>query len=122
MIQDAVSHGVTIRFDTSFVSFEQTDDRVETILLDQISGQEYTVTSKYLVAADGANSKVVSELGLVLSMKPQGPMVLNILCEVDLTKHMEGREGNLHWVLASNSFLTTDPPSRRKAACVGLVE
>jgi flavin-dependent dehydrogenase len=92
-------HGVTVRFDTEFISFQEISDKlVETKLHDRVNGHEYVITSKFLVGADGANSKVVTQLGLELIDKPKGPIALNILCEVDLSKYMDARVGNLTWV------------------------
>ena len=92
-------HGVTVRFDTEFISFKEISDKlVETKLHDRVNGHNYVLTSKYLIGADGANSKVVTQLGLELVDKPKGPIALNILCEVDLSKYMDARVGNLTWV------------------------
>ena len=99
LVKDAWQHGVTVRLNTEFVSFEQTSEKVDTILRDRVTKQEYTVTSKYLIGADGANSKVVAQLGLPLDIKPKTQMALNMICEIDLSKRMDNREGSLHWVL-----------------------
>ena len=105
LIKDACLHGVKIRFDTEFIRFEQKADHVETVLHDRINDYEYTVNSKYLVGADGGNSKVVSQLGIPFNIEPHGPLALNIIFEMDLTKYMDSRNGVLHWVTPYRTFL-----------------
>jgi 2,4-dichlorophenol 6-monooxygenase len=99
LVKDASLHGVIVRLNIEFVSFEQTSEKVDTILRDRVTKQDYTVTSKYLVGADGAKSKIVAQLGLPLDIQPQTQMALNLICEIDLSKRMDNREGSLHWVL-----------------------
>lgn len=102
-------HGATLRFNTEFVSFTDVSGKyVDTKLRDRTFGHEYVVRSKYLIGADGANSKVVEQLGLELVEKPKGPIALNICCEVDLSKHMDARVGNLHYVSSMGVDLTLD--------------
>jgi 2,4-dichlorophenol 6-monooxygenase len=108
LIKDASLHGVKFRFDTEFVRSEQTTGQVKTVLRDRLNGYEYTVRSKYLVGADGANSKVVSQLNLPLDTKPPGPVALNILFDMDLAKYMESRNGGIHWVFLQMSHDSAD--------------
>jgi 2,4-dichlorophenol 6-monooxygenase len=98
-------NGVKIRFDTEFVRFEQTSEMVRTVVRDRVQNAEYTVASKYLIGADGANSKVVSQLGLPLDINSPGPVALNIVFELDLSKYMDSRNGNLHWVRPIKGFI-----------------
>ena len=54
---------VTIQFQTEFVSFEQTDDGVVTTVRDLVSGDVRTLSSAYLLGADGARSAVRDAIG-----------------------------------------------------------
>lgn len=64
LIRAAAHRGSKVRFDTEYLAMEQDDDGVTTTLLDRLSGQEFQVRSKYLIGADGANSKVVEHANL----------------------------------------------------------
>jgi len=60
---------------------------------------KYRVRSKYLFGADGARSKIVTDLGLPLISKPSKGVAINVLLRADLTKFMRARMGNLHFIL-----------------------
>lgn len=88
------------RFDTSFISFEDRgEEGVITTLKDDFSGSEYQVQSKYLIAADGARSRIVKQLDIPLNSQPGGGMAINVLVRADLSHLLEHRKGNLHWVM-----------------------
>jgi 2-polyprenyl-6-methoxyphenol hydroxylase-like FAD-dependent oxidoreductase len=67
----ATLNGFRCRFDTKFVSFEQSSDGVVTTLYDKVLAKSYTVRSKYLFGCDGARSPIVQQLGLPM-IKRQG--------------------------------------------------
>jgi 2,4-dichlorophenol 6-monooxygenase len=98
LVRDAVGHDVDMRFSTELITFEEITGGILATLRDRITGNEYTVTSKYLIGADGANSKVATQLGLPMDVKPQGPQALNILFDADLSLRMGTRTAGLHWV------------------------
>jgi 2-polyprenyl-6-methoxyphenol hydroxylase-like FAD-dependent oxidoreductase len=56
--------GSDLLFGTEMISFEQDTDGVTAILGDRDSGKKTTVRARYLVAADGARSKVRERLGI----------------------------------------------------------
>jgi 2-polyprenyl-6-methoxyphenol hydroxylase-like FAD-dependent oxidoreductase len=60
----AESLGARFRFATEVVSFEQDATGVRATLRDRDSGETSTVRAKYLVAADGAHSRVREALGI----------------------------------------------------------
>lgn len=94
-------NGIKIRRDTQFVSFveDAATGAITTTLLDKLSDQTFQVQSKYLFAADGARSQIVSQLGIPMLRRPGGGFAVNILLDADLSHIMENRTGNLHWVL-----------------------
>jgi aklavinone 12-hydroxylase len=57
-------HGAEIRGSTELVSFEERQDGVLAQLRDRVSGNETRVFADYLVAADGARSRVRRTLGI----------------------------------------------------------
>src|SRR5262249_36742255 len=60
----AVELGVTIRFDTELESFGQTPDEVIVRLRDRGTGEAFTVSVPYLVAADGHKGTVRASAGI----------------------------------------------------------
>jgi putative polyketide hydroxylase len=56
--------GSDLLFGTEMISFEQDTDGVTAILSDRDTGKKTTVRARYLVAADGARSKVRERLGI----------------------------------------------------------
>jgi hypothetical protein len=66
---------------------------------EKITNVIYTIHCKYLFGADGARIRVVQQLILPLIKTPGQGTALNILIKADLSHLMEGRTGNLHWIL-----------------------
>jgi 2-polyprenyl-6-methoxyphenol hydroxylase-like FAD-dependent oxidoreductase len=58
--------GATLRFSTEMVSFTQDGDGVTATIADRDSGQTDTVRASYMVAADGARSRVRDALGIAM--------------------------------------------------------
>jgi 2-polyprenyl-6-methoxyphenol hydroxylase-like FAD-dependent oxidoreductase len=56
--------GASIRFGTEVVSVEQDSSGVTSVIRDRETGRAETVRSQYLVAADGAHSRVRERLGI----------------------------------------------------------
>ena len=63
----AVGLGAEHRFGTELVSFEQHDDHVRSVIRSRDDGAEEVVVSDYLVAADGAHSRIRDQLGIAMS-------------------------------------------------------
>jgi 2-polyprenyl-6-methoxyphenol hydroxylase-like FAD-dependent oxidoreductase len=59
--------GAVHRFGTELVSFAQHDDHVSAVVRPRGGGVEETVTADYLVAADGAHSRIRDHLGISVS-------------------------------------------------------
>ncbi|WPG97938.1 Hypothetical protein R9X50_00072100 [Acrodontium crateriforme] len=101
LVKNATAKGWKVRFDTAFVKFERDspDAPIISTLKDTITGQEYTVRSKYLFGCDGARSQVARQLALPLLREPGQGIAINVLVEADLTEMMKHRTGNLHWIM-----------------------
>ena len=101
LVRYATNHGFKVRFDTSLVSFAQdTDAELYTVVVrDNLSNVEYKIRTKYLFGADGAQSRIVSQLGLPLSRKPGQGLAINVLVKTDLSHLVDSRKGNLHWAM-----------------------
>ena len=60
----ALGLGAQLRFGTDMVSFEQDQQGITAVIADRDSGRTETVRAAYLVAADGAHSRVRERLGI----------------------------------------------------------
>ncbi len=67
---------VDVSMSSECVSFSQDDTGVTVTVRDRQSGQERTIRSKYLVAADGASSFVRQSLGITTTKGTDGPFQL----------------------------------------------
>ena len=89
----ATQHGFKCRNDIEFVSFEHDEAGVTTTLHDLLTDETFQVRSRYLAGADGANSKVVAQLGLPLKHAGLPQLAMNVLVECDLSYMMNSRSG-----------------------------
>ena len=60
--EDAEKHGARILFSTECVSFEQDADGVTAVLRHRDTGEQQAVRARYMIAADGAHSRVLLTL------------------------------------------------------------
>lgn len=96
----AINHGWKIRFDSAFVEYERESPTspITTTIQDTITGNKWKVRSKYLFGCDGARSGVMRQLDIPLKKEPGQGLAINLLVEANLSKHLQHRTGNLHWV------------------------
>jgi 2,4-dichlorophenol 6-monooxygenase len=99
LFKTACSRGAQARLSTEYVSHEQDSDGVTTTCLDRLTGKTFTVRSKYLVGADGGNSKVAEHAGLTFEGRMGVAGSMNILFEADLSRYVAHRPSVLYWVL-----------------------
>ncbi|MBO0790052.1 MAG: FAD-dependent monooxygenase [Ktedonobacteraceae bacterium] len=83
--------GGDLRFNTELLSFEQDGEGVTAIVRERADGREYTVRADYMIAADGAGSRVRSALGVLTSGSGSLGHLLNILFRADLSELVRGR-------------------------------
>jgi len=105
LMKYATQHGFKCRNDVEFVSFEQDDSGVTTTLHDLLTNQTFRVRSRYLAGADGANSKVVAQLGLPLKHAGQPQFAMNVMVECDLCYMMDSRRGHQDGFADSSGLL-----------------
>jgi 2-polyprenyl-6-methoxyphenol hydroxylase-like FAD-dependent oxidoreductase len=98
LVAEAVKLGAEIRFNTEFISFQETTDMMITTLRDRATDEIYTISSKYLVGADGARSAVIDALKIPIIGK-QLNTAFNVHIKADLTKYIAHRPGSLNWIL-----------------------
>jgi 2-polyprenyl-6-methoxyphenol hydroxylase-like FAD-dependent oxidoreductase len=95
--------GAEHRFGTELVSFEQRDDHVASVIRPRGGGPEQTVTSDYLVAADGAHSPVRTRLGIPMTGRGSFADCITIYFKADV-RHLIG-DRNLSVVYVNNPGL-----------------
>lgn len=98
LVESATREGADFKFNTEFVRFEQAAESVITTLRDRATGEEFNVTSKYLVGADGARSAVLQALEIPV-VGCQLNTAFNIHIIADLSKYIKHRPGSLNWIL-----------------------
>ncbi|MGO4566663.1 FAD-dependent oxidoreductase [Rhizobium sp. 2YAF20] len=99
LFKTACSRGTQSRMSTEYLSHEQDADGVTTICRDRLTNKDITIRSKYLVGADGGNSKVAEHAGLTFEGKMGIAGSMNILFEADLSRYVAHRPSVLYWVL-----------------------
>lgn len=95
--------GSKYRFDTEYLSLEQDDTGVTALVRDRLSGEEYKIRAKYLVGADGGNSKVAEDIDLPFEGEMGKDGSINIICKMDLSRYVAHRPSVLYWVLQPGS-------------------
>lgn len=103
LVKTAAVRGAKVRFDTEYLSHEQDEDGVTTTLRDRITGHSFQIRSKYLIGADGANSKVASDIDLPLEGEMGKSGSMNLLFQADLTRFVAHRPSVLYWVIQPGS-------------------
>ncbi|QBD76904.1 FAD-binding monooxygenase [Ktedonosporobacter rubrisoli] len=72
-------------FGTELLSFEQNADGISALLLNRATGEQLTIRSNYLIAADGANSALRNTLGITTTEKWSGGYQANMYFRADLS-------------------------------------
>ena len=98
LVDEAKKAGAEFLFSAEFVRFEQSPNGVVTTLRDRNSNTEFTVSSKYLIGADGARSAVLAQLDIPIIGR-QLNTAFNVHIKADLAKYIVNRPGSLNWVL-----------------------
>ncbi|SDT61126.1 FAD-dependent monooxygenase [Bradyrhizobium canariense] len=88
----------TLRFNTEMTSFSQRPDAVTGLLTDRTTGAETPFTARYLIAAEGAQSRVRRALSVKMIGEEEVYDSVNILFHADLTQWVEHRPAALYFV------------------------
>ena len=95
LLEAARERGGDVRFYTECLGVSQDNDKVTARLKDRENGKEYTIKADYLIAADGANSPIRSQLKVPTTGRGAMGHLLNILFTADLKPLVENREFSL---------------------------
>ena len=99
LYKTACSRGTQSRMSTQYLSHIEDEDGVLSTCLDKLSNKEIKIRSKYLIGADGGNSKVAENIDLPFEGKMGVGGSMNILFKADLSKYVAHRPSVLYWVL-----------------------
>ena len=106
---------VELRFNTEMTAVVQDDDTVTATLTDRITGTETTVRAEYLIAADGAQSRVRPIVAREMIGREGVYDSVNILFNADLREWVHDRPAALYFVEQSDlraTFLTINAHDR----------
>jgi 2,4-dichlorophenol 6-monooxygenase len=98
LIDAAGREGAMLSFNTEYVSHEQDDDGVTVTLRDLRTQREMTQRVRYLLAFDGARSRVADELVLPFVGEQGRAGTVYALFDADLAKYVAHRPSILHWI------------------------
>jgi putative polyketide hydroxylase len=104
-----------LRFNTELTSFSQKPGAVTGVLTDRITGQETPFTTRYLIAAEGAQSRVRRALDVNMVGQEKVYDSVNILFQADLTEWVKHRPAALYFVEQEDlraTFLTINGSDR----------
>src|ERR1700761_3458993 len=87
-----------LRFNTEMTSFVQTADGITGVLTDRITGAETPFTARYLISAEGAQSRVRRALGVKMLGQEKVYDSVNILFHAELTQWVKDRPAALYFV------------------------
>jgi 2-polyprenyl-6-methoxyphenol hydroxylase-like FAD-dependent oxidoreductase len=94
----AVDLGAEHRFGTELMSFEQHDDHVRSVIRSRDDGSEEVVVSDYLVAADGAHSRIRDQLGIAMSGRGSFADCVTIYFKADVKPFLGDRNLSVVYV------------------------
>lgn len=98
LVDAAGRTGVILSFNTEYVSHEQDDAGVTVVLRDLRTQHEVTQRFRYVLAFDGAASRVASDVDLPFIGELARAGTVYALFDADLTKYVAHRPSILHWI------------------------
>jgi 2-polyprenyl-6-methoxyphenol hydroxylase-like FAD-dependent oxidoreductase len=104
-----------LRFSTEMTSFTQEGASVTGILTDRSTGAETPFSARYLISAEGAQSRVRRALGVKMVGEEKVYDSVNILFHADLTQWVKDRPAALYFVEQEDlraTFLTINGTDR----------
>jgi 2-polyprenyl-6-methoxyphenol hydroxylase-like FAD-dependent oxidoreductase len=95
LLESARERGGDVRFYTECTEINQDEKKVTASIRNRETGETTTVIADYLIAADGANSRIRSQLDVPTTGRGTMGHLLNILFEADLKELVDKREFSL---------------------------
>jgi len=109
------AHPGELRFNTELTSFSQRPGAVTGTLTDRATAAETPFTARYLIAAEGAQSRIRRALGIQMAGEEKVYDSVNILFHADLTQWVAHRPSALYFVEQDDlraTFLTINGRDR----------
>ncbi|MES2261715.1 MAG: FAD-dependent monooxygenase [Pseudomonadota bacterium] len=104
LLKHAAERGARISLNTEYRSHQQDEDGVDVHLKDVLSGREYTLRARYLIGADGANSRIAGEIGLRIEGHMARAATAYVLFKADLARYVEHRPSILYWIITEGAM------------------
>jgi 2,4-dichlorophenol 6-monooxygenase len=100
LVRNATARGTQTRFSTEYLTLTQDADGVDVAVRDRLTGHEYGIRAKYVIGADGARSKVATDIGLPFEGQMDVHGSMNIMFKADLAHLCAHRPSALYFVIA----------------------
>jgi 2-polyprenyl-6-methoxyphenol hydroxylase-like FAD-dependent oxidoreductase len=99
LVTKTVEHSVEIRKSHSFVSLVQKDSSVISAIENRLTGELYAIRSEYVIACDGAKSKVRQFLDVESDGEGTDLYLMTIEIDADLRPVVADKMAILYWVI-----------------------
>ncbi len=103
LFRNATERGASFAFNTEYLRHEQDAGGVTVFLRERLTGREYTMRARYLVAADGARSAIVDELKLPVEGQMARAGTVYTIFNADLTRYSQHRPSILNWIVTPDA-------------------
>ncbi|MEV4644979.1 FAD-dependent monooxygenase [Saccharopolyspora sp. NPDC049357] len=103
LIKNAAERGAIVSFHTEYLSHEQDADGVTVRFRDVRTGQLFEQRARYLLAFDGARSRVAEQIELPFEGELARAGTAYTLFNADLSRYVAHRPSILHWIFNSNA-------------------
>jgi 2,4-dichlorophenol 6-monooxygenase len=103
LVRNATMRGTQARFSTEYLSHTQDEQGVDVQVLDRLTGERFTIRTKYLIGADGARSKIAADIGLPFEGAMDIAGSMNITFKADISAYCDHRPSVLYWVIQPGS-------------------
>jgi 2,4-dichlorophenol 6-monooxygenase len=94
----AERNGADIRFDCELIGLEQDENGVRALVENRATQQQFHISARYVIGADGARSKVAEDAGFDFEGKAALGEAISVWLDVDLTKYTKHRSGAIAFI------------------------
>ena len=98
LVTEAMKRGAHVRFGNELLGFDQDASGVTADILDRLTQHRWKVRAKYLIGADGGNSRVAERLGLPMTGATRLGGHINVMFKADLSKLVAHRPGGMFFI------------------------
>ena len=103
LIKNAAERGAILSFHTEYLSHTQDAEGVTVQFRDVRTGQLFEQRARYLLAFDGARSRVAEQIGLPFEGELARAGTAYIMFNADLSRYVGHRPSILHWIFNSQA-------------------